>query len=1261
MGFIAPALLLAMPASAGSYVTVGFDACPHDYQVRSLVAELGSAEAKVRAGAAEALGFLRAYGAGGALARALGDDDAEVRRNAALSLAWCGGREELAPLVRALDDRDWSVRQAAWVALTNLTGMEFPFDALARGALRAEQVVAWRQFVEGVPPDGAPPEVLALLGAAPEGEPDLAAGCAVSASSTYKGPPSLLTDPAATGYWQTKRVPFPQHCTVDLGAERTLGCVQIDQFRADFCMTDCDVSVSLDGKVFERVWQASETPMRLVATFDAATARYVRVTSRGSRNPAYPTTFYRVRVYERAPKALAGTAPGHLNIERGLRALGSFGGPDAGSRIAAALDRLLAGRSGDMGMKLAAQAGIRSLGRVGDQGSLAKLGSLLGNAHWARYAADALADSASGDVARALIDAYPTYARDVAQRKPKTVPPDDRPGFESVDRAYETPHAIASALSRMPLEDARVVEGLRRIAPLLVANLPGDFDGAMLYEPEGHELIVAYLLERAGLREEVRDVALEALGVKVGPAEAGQGALTPEQRKALLALGRKAPGGTSVAATWLPALSRPGERTREIVGLLDHANGWVRINAAKTLMFTGERSAVSAIAERLGRSRSEASYGYLGKFLFKVKRREGQDEYNAPSPCWREAFARALGDLGGSAHAGLLTKLLDDEESVLEVRYAAAVALDCVGGDDALAALRRAEAAHPFHSVRLVAREALWRRGITPDEPPPERAVASVARPSEGEAPGGIVFIKGANEMPNDFQIDIWRQTYSTTDSGPTYRLGKNLYSLAPAQAGGTVTQLTEFTDGYVADCETSWDGTRVLFARRGGDADPWWHVFEMNSDGSGLRRLTRGPYHDVQPAYLPDGRIVFSTTRVGLRDEYHGYPATGLAVMGSDGSDIRCIGFNLGRDHEPAVLPDGRIVFSRLDLFYSRLKTEITVQAAFPDGTKNVTLYGPERRDFWRQVTRDSRERWWFESPPRHRVLRLTQPQPFGRDRVMCASSGGPVVVGPGRMGERIVPGLKGMAVTSMYPLDEERVLCAATKRTFKRSEIDLGLYMMDPRTGEMTLLYNDPATAEFEPRPLTARRRPPVLAGAPRTNSYVARLVCGSALTSREALTRERGRLVRIVEGRPVPSRHHTHTNSAGQAWKNHVGTHARVLGTVPLAADGSFYVEVPADRLIHCQVLDSDRRVVGNQLVWMYARPGETRSCVGCHEAADSAPPRRAGFALSATRPPLPCLPTGGEFSYRAKAWKKGTLPPEVEERTRTVRAVNFVGRH
>ena len=153
------------------------------------------------------------------------------------------------------------------------------------------------------------------------------------------------------------------------------------------------------------------------------------------------------------------------------------------------------------------------------------------------------------------------------------------------------------------------------------------------------------------------------------------------------------------------------------------------------------------------------------------------------------------------------------------------------------------------------------------------------------------------------------------------------------------------------------------------------------------------------------------------------------------------------------------------------------------------------------------------------------------------------------------------------------------------------------------------------------------------------------------------QKGRLVRLVEGVPVVSRHSTHTNP-WEVWKNHGGTFARVLGTAPLAPDGSFHMEVPADRLLHLQVLDSDRRVVGNQLTWIYPRPGETKSCVGCHENPHTT--IGPANALAAHYRPLEFLPRDGQFNYRAKAWFKGHLPAEIEERTRTVHAVNLLGR-
>ncbi len=215
----------------------------------------------------------------------------------------------------------------------------------------------------------------------------------------------------------------------------------------------------------------------------------------------------------------------------------------------------------------------------------------------------------------------------------------------------------------------------------------------------------------------------------------------------------------------------------------------------------------------------------------------------------------------------------------------------------------------------------------------------------------------------------------------------------------------------------------------------------------------------------------------------------------------------------------------------------------------------------------------------------------------------------------------------------------------------------MFDPATGELELIYNDPEAADFEPRPILARRPPAGRALKADRQQYGGQFLCSSVFNTQEKDVGLRGRYVRVIEGVPMTGRHSTQTNLE-PVWKNHGGTFARVLGTVPLAPDGSFFIEVPADRLLHHQVLDSDRRVIGNQLTWIYTRPGETKSCVGCHENPHTT--TRGNDPLASHYPAVNLLPDGNEFTYRAKAWFKGHLPAEIEERTRTVRAVNLLGR-
>lgn len=1248
---IGPALMLLAALAAPRTTPAGAEAeGPFDRQVAEHVAMLRADSADGRAWAAEALGFLRAYRAEEALIERLGDASVNVRRQAAMALAWCGGRRAVGPLLHALDDDDWVTRQAACVSLTNLTGMEFPFDGTASPDGRAAQAERWRDWWASVPPDRPPREVLELLA----GAKNWPSGYAVTASSTYRGPPDAITDgQVGPLFWQTKNVPFPQWCTIDLGEPKKIAQVVVHQYGPTFVMTEYELATSLDGETFEPVERKQgETPVELVIDFAERMARYVRVTSHGSVRPIYPATFFEVEVNETARSTHDGAAQPEWRHERGLRALGALGGRGATEAV---LECLGPAPPTAPDYRPMVRAGIRAVGRLGDEAGFQALVRWLDNPMWARNAADALGDFGDRRAVPALLAAYPRYAKKLDGSDPPDVPHDDKMGFPSEDRMLETPYAIAYALCRLPLDDPKDRETLRQLAPRVMANLPGDHDTFMLYEPEVGHLLTRHLMEQSGLRGEAVEHAFELLGQKRRVPKPPDALRWPEFAPYRM-------------ATWLPALAAEKEDLPRLVALLDHEEGFVRINAAKALAWLGDDRAIEPIAGRLARAKAEADYGYCGQFKL--------DEYHDPAPRWREALVRALGLLGADQHVDLVVRILNDERSVLEVRHAAAEALadlgdaGAAGNEKALAALRIAAQDHPFHSVRHVARDALRARGITlrpgrSSSPEPNEDGAIGPEPNAAaQALEGIVFLQGDNAIPNVVntvqQADNWRATYVVTDSGPSYRPGRNLCVLRPPRPEGRVTPLTRFPDGYVAEPELSWDARQVVFTRRG-ERDPWWHLWRVNVDGSGLEQLTAGPYHDVGPAFLPDGRIVFGSSRSGIRDEYHGYPCTALYAINADGTGLAPIATNIGRDNEPAILPDGRIVFSRLEVFYSRNKTELTVHAMHADGTQDVVLYGPERRAYW--------DRQYREGPRgpgevgnvamTHRVLRITQPQPMpdGR-RIITATPGGLTLIGPRRDTETVVTRENEIrAYTTPFPLPDGRVLCASTLKEADREKVDLGLCLLDPETGAWELVYNDPARADFEPRPILARRPPPLHPVNAKPGEYSGRFLCSSVFATQEKDVPARGRLVRLIEGVPRVGRHSTHTNP-WPVWQNHGGTFARVLGTAPLAPDGSFYIEAPADRLLHFQVLDSDRRVVGNQLTWIYPRPGETKSCVGCHEHPHTT--SRGNDPLASHDRPLDFLPTGSEFRYRAKAWFKGHLPGEIEERTRTVRAVNLLGR-
>lgn len=188
----------------------------------------------------------------------------------------------------------------------------------------------------------------------------------------------------------------------------------------------------------------------------------------------------------------------------------------------------------------------------------------------------------------------------------------------------------------------------------------------------------------------------------------------------------------------------------------------------------------------------------------------------------------------------------------------------------------------------------------------------------------------------------------------------RNLLAPMAATAG------TDVTAYDVRDLSVDFDGRRLVFSMRGPFVpnatlarQPSWNIWIYNLDTGVLRRVISSDViaeagQDRQPHFLPDGRIVFTSTRqrqskavlldegrpqFSALDEDRREPAFVLHVMNDDGTDIQQISFNQSNDQDPCVLPDGRILFSRWDNLPGR--DIISLYTIAPDGTNLEPLYG--------------------------------------------------------------------------------------------------------------------------------------------------------------------------------------------------------------------------------------------------------------------------------------------------------------------------------
>ncbi len=414
-----------------------------------------------------------------------------------------------------------------------------------------------------------------------------------------------------------------------------------------------------------------------------------------------------------------------------------------------------------------------------------------------------------------------------------------------------------------------------------------------------------------------------------------------------------------------------------------------------------------------------------------------------------------------------------------------------------------------------------------------------------------------------------------------------NLYMLSPISPNGTVTNLTKLTapGAAVADPDISPDGLRVLFSMRR-NRDDSWNIYEMNVDGTNLRQITDSPFDDCDPAYLPNGRIIFCSNRPGYRDEYERRPVEVLHIMDADGSNIEQISFNMSDDFDPIVLRDGRIAWTRWE--HHGTINRFPLFFTHPDGQSTFLHFGNHRRNFWHARELENGKL----------VAIMSNRVQVDRGALVLLNSD--VTAGDeDEAGDYInlTPHISISGDTTSFkypfPLPDGRLVVSYAPLGHEAG--DYGLYTIDRNGGNLSLLYNDPNTDELDAVVVAPRPKPQVIPEK-RNPSATTGIFINQNVYNRQRRDGQQipgpGEVkeVMIIEAVPQLSRERNGLTSFESK---------RVLGTAPVYEDGSFAIEVPANMPFSINLLDSLGRAIVIKRSWLYARPGEKfAECTGCH---------------------------------------------------------------
>ncbi|MHB8899121.1 MAG: HzsA-related protein [Thermoguttaceae bacterium] len=453
--------------------------------------------------------------------------------------------------------------------------------------------------------------------------------------------------------------------------------------------------------------------------------------------------------------------------------------------------------------------------------------------------------------------------------------------------------------------------------------------------------------------------------------------------------------------------------------------------------------------------------------------------------------------------------------------------------------------------------------------------------------------------------------------------------------------RLFDAGQGVPRDPAASFDADKIYFAHQAAKGD-YFRLMVMNADGSDVRQLTDGPFHDYFPCPLGDGGLAFISTRCRARFLCWRPQAFVLFRMDADGKNILPLSHSNLSEWTPSLMRDGRILWMRSEYLDKGADFGHTLCAIRPDGGHPELIFGNNTINCYangQQVPGTSEYCCTLvaHGGDLNGPIALLEPSK-GRSNPEAIH-----ILTPDSPFYTHMTWARRECFRDPVPISRDYVLCSHAP------DDRFGLYVID-RYGNRELLHMDPAIGAMSPTMWRPVAPPPALPPAPQEPSEMGSFVVADVYQGLGPEV-ERGRVkyLRVCQEvradlLPLPDGGYQadhepfqdwyatpiHKVSGPNGWPSYVAKGD--LGLAQVEEDGSAHFLAPAGKVLYFQALDGDFNEIQRMRSVVQLQPGETRSCVGCHENRLTAPPVRQATALRRQAEPLEPPPWGaGPFAY------------------------------